>query len=188
MGEVLPNVVTPLTWSVIRATLTVDNSGKMRPEQFWPGSEGSKAAEAAGESAGLPAAQHTLSRREGRVYLAADDDGDIVGYAGLMMVEDEAHVTTVAVTPSARKRGVGKRLMLALVEAALAAGARHLTLEVRVSNSPARDLYQRFGFAPVGLRKNYYRDEDALIMWAIDIDGPSYGGRLDGIREELAHG
>jgi len=126
--------------------------------------------------------------REGRVYLAADDDGDIVGYAGLMMVEDEAHVTTVAVTPSARKRGVGKRLMLALVEAALAAGARHLTLEVRVSNSPARDLYQRFGFAPVGLRKNYYRDEDALIMWAIDIDGPSYGGRLDGIREELAHG
>ena len=60
--------------------------------------------------------------------------------------------------------------MLALVDAATAAGARHLTLEVRVSNEGARRLYQRFGFAPVGVRKDYYRDEDALVMWATDID------------------
>ena len=72
VGEVLPNVVTPLTWSVIRATLTVDNSRKMDPEQFWLASEGSEAVEAAGESAGLPAAHHTLSRQDGRVYLRMD--------------------------------------------------------------------------------------------------------------------
>ena len=75
--------------------------------------------------------------------------------------------------------------MLALVDAALAAGARYLTLEVRVSNEGARRLYQRFGFAPVGVRKDYYRDEDALVMWATDIDGDGYAERIASIREML---
>ena len=57
---------------------------------------------------------------------------------------------------------------------------------MRVSNLPARDLYQRFGFAPVGLRKNYYANEDALVMWAIDIDVPEYRDRLALIRQEVA--
>jgi ribosomal-protein-alanine N-acetyltransferase len=61
-------------------------------------------------------------------------------------------------------------------------GARHLTLEVRLSNSSAQGLYELFGFAPVGRRKNYYKDEDALIMWATDIDAPDYSERLAAIR------
>ena len=66
------------------------------------------------------------------------------------------------------------RLVLELVERSLDEGARHLTLEVRVSNHGAQRLYNRFGLAPVGVRKHYYRDEDALIMWVTDVDRPDY--------------
>ena len=123
--------------------------------------------------------------RNDRRYVVAEAGREIVGYAGLMLVDEDAHVTTIAVRPEARSRGLGTRLMLEIVDAALAADARHLTLEVRLSNRPARELYQRFGLAPVGVRKNYYRDEDALIMWAIDIDTPEYQTRLEAIRAGL---
>jgi ribosomal-protein-alanine N-acetyltransferase len=61
-------------------------------------------------------------------------------------------------------------------------GARHITLEVRSENEPARSLYARLGLAPVGVRKDYYGDDDALILWAHDIDSPEYRGRLEGLR------
>ena len=123
--------------------------------------------------------------REDRRYFVAEEGTAVVGYGGLMLIDEDAHITTVAVQPGARSRGLGTRLMLRLVDAALDAGARHLTLEVRLSNHSARELYRRFGLAPVGLRKNYYRDEDALIMWAIDIDTEEYGERLAHIRAGL---
>jgi len=120
-----------------------------------------------------------------RYVVAEDGTGTIVGYAGLLLVEDDAHITTLAVDPQVRRRRLGSRLMLALVDASLAAHARHLTLEVRMSNLSARRLYERFGFAPVGIRKNYYRDEDALVMWAIDIDTEEYEQRVAGIESGL---
>lgn len=123
--------------------------------------------------------------REDRIYLAADEGGELVGYAGLMVIGDEAHVTTLTVAPWARGKRVGTRLMLALAHRAREAKARSLTLEVRVSNLAAQALYRRFGMAPVGVRKRYYRDEDALIMWAHDIDGPEYERRLAEIEEAL---
>jgi ribosomal-protein-alanine N-acetyltransferase len=121
-----------------------------------------------------------------RYFVAEDSAGVIVGYAGLLLVEEDAHVTTLAVDPEVRRRQLGSRLMLALVDASLHAEARHLTLEVRMSNMSARRLYERFGFAPVGIRKNYYRDEDALVMWAIDIDTAEYEQRVAGIQAGLA--
>jgi ribosomal-protein-alanine N-acetyltransferase len=122
-----------------------------------------------------------------RIYLVAENgSGGIVGYGGLLLVDEDAHITTLAVIPEARGNGLGTRLMLALTDAAVTAGAAHLTLEVRLSNAPAQRLYRRFGFAPVGLRKNYYRDEDALVMWAIDIDTEEYRDRLQQIAEGLA--
>lgn len=121
-----------------------------------------------------------------RSYLVAEEDGDIVGYGGLLVVESDAHITTLAVTPAARRQRLGTRLMMALVAAAAERGVSHVTLEVRMSNEGAQRLYQRFGFAPVGLRKNYYRDEDALVMWASDINGVEYQARLMSVREELA--
>ncbi len=123
--------------------------------------------------------------RDDRIYLAAEDDGELVGYAGLMVIGEEAHVTTLTVAPSARGARIGTRLMAALARRAREARARSLTLEVRVSNVAAQALYQRFGMAPVGVRKGYYRDEDALIMWAHDIDGPDYERRLAEIEEAL---
>ena len=64
-------------------------------------------------------------------------------------------------------------------------GARHLTLEVRATNTDAQLLYERFGFSPVGKRKGYYQGEDAIVMWALDVDAEEYGTRLDEIRSEI---
>ena len=118
---------------------------------------------------------------ENRVYLTAQED-DLVGFGGVMVVGEEAHVTNLLVIPEARGRGVGMRLMIGLIDAAIEMGARHLTLEVGSGNEAARALYTRLGMAPVGVRKGYYLDGDALILWAHDIDGKDYTERLDHLR------
>ena len=111
---------------------------------------------------------------ENRSYLVAELDG-LVGFAGVMVVGDEAHVTNLLVAPTHRRQGVGGRLLRRLVEDSIEQGARHLTLEVRSKNDPARALYSRFGLAPVGTRPGYYEDDDALILWVHDI-ASAYGG------------
>ena len=121
----------------------------------------------------------------GRVYLVAEANGEVVGYSGLMLVLPEAHVTSVTVDPQRRGSRIGTRLMLRMCQEALAAGANSLTLEVRVSNRNAQALYHRFGMAPVGVRKRYYKDEDALVMWVHDIDSPEYRQRLEEIAGSL---
>lgn len=118
----------------------------------------------------------------GREYLVAEAEGAVVGYGGVMLVLPEAHITSLTVDSAQRGRAIGTRLMLALADEAREAGARSLTLEVRASNKNAQSLYTKFGMAPVGIRKRYYRDEDALIMWVHDIDRPEYSERLDSIR------
>ncbi len=116
-----------------------------------------------------------------RVYLAADDGG-VIGFGGVMLVGEEAHVTNLLVAPEARRRGIGLGLMIGLIEAAVDAGARHLTLEVRSNNEAARALYAVLGLAPVGVRKEYYGDDDALILWAHDLDSEDYRARLEALR------
>ena len=108
-----------------------------------------------------------------RIYLVAGGE-EVVGYAGVMVVGDEAHVTNLLVDPDHRGRGIGRSLMLALIEAAVDRGARHLTLEVRRHNHAARSLYAGLGMAPVGVRAGYYGDDDALVLWAHDIHLPEY--------------
>ncbi|HEU4895671.1 MAG TPA: ribosomal protein S18-alanine N-acetyltransferase, partial [Acidimicrobiia bacterium] len=115
---------------------------------------------------------------ENRVYLIVEGEDDIAGFGGVMIVGDEAHVTNLLVSDSHRRQGLGRALMLALTEAAIASGARHLTLEVRTGNEAARALYARLGLVPVGIRPRYYGDDDALILWAHDIDRPDYLERL----------
>ena len=126
----------------------------------------------------------------GRVYLVAEVDGELAGFAGMMVVGEDGHVTNIAVDPGRRRGKVATRLMLELVDRGLAGGARHLTLEVRASNRSAQRLYTRFGMAPVGVRKDYYIDEDALIMWVTDIDRPEYAARIAAIRARMgdSHG
>lgn len=122
----------------------------------------------------------------GRKYVKAVAGDRLVGYAGLMLLGEDAHVTTVVVDPDHRGGGIGTRLMLDLVDEARSAGATSLTLEVRVSNEAAQALYRRFGMAPVGVRKKYYVTEDALIMWVHDIGSAEYGARLSSIRSGLS--
>lgn len=111
---------------------------------------------------------YELLENERALYLVAKSPwGDVIGYIGLWVIFDEGHITNVAVHPDYRRRGVGKALMLAMVEAVKQRGVRHLTLEVRRSNLAAQDLYQKLGFVHMGVRRKYYLDnnEDALIMW-----------------------
>jgi ribosomal-protein-alanine N-acetyltransferase len=108
-----------------------------------------------------------------RIYLAADEDG-VLGYGGVMIVGEDAHVTNLLVAEGRRGEGIGRRLLVELIRTSVTAGARHLTLEVRVGNVAARSLYASLGMAPVGVRPGYYGDEDALILWAHDIDRPEY--------------
>jgi len=122
----------------------------------------------------------------GRRYLVAVTDETIVAYGGIMVIEGDAHIMNLAVAPDHRRRGLATRVLLSLIDEALGLGASHLTLELRVTNEGARALYEKFGFAPVGVRPGYYGDEDALIMWALDADAADYAARLDRIRKEAA--
>jgi ribosomal-protein-alanine N-acetyltransferase len=106
-----------------------------------------------------------------RAWVVARTGHRVVGFGGLMVVLEEGHVTNVAVDPEYHRRHVATRMLLVLVEQAVERGVVDLTLEVRMSNRPAQLLYQRFGFAPGGVRPRYYQDngEDALVMWAHGI-------------------
>ncbi len=121
-----------------------------------------------------------LALRSTRAYVVARVGREVIGYAGLMMSVNDGHITTIAVDPERQRQGVATRLLLALAREAVARGATALTLEVRLSHRGAQRLYQRFGFTAVGVRKGYYGDtgEDALIMWAHDIDQPDYTALL----------
>jgi [ribosomal protein S18]-alanine N-acetyltransferase len=123
-----------------------------------------------------------------RCYLVARFDKTIVGYAGLIRYGDEAHVTNIAVDPQQHRLGIGTRLLHELVIQAIEMGGHAISLEVRVTNWGAQRLYGRFGFRPVGIRRNYYQElhEDALIMWTDDIRTQQYGDRLQTIAMSVA--
>lgn len=123
-----------------------------------------------------------LEQGDRRRYVVARHNGRVVGYGGLLLTIPgaEAHITTIGVDPVERGRSIGRQILVHLAEAAIEQGADALTLEVRPSNEPAMALYRRFGFAPEGVRKGYYADvgEDALILWAREIQGEAFQHRL----------
>ena len=99
-------------------------------------------------------------------YVVLRRSGETVGYAGMWLVIDEAHVTNVAIRKDLRGQGLGEKLMRALIQLAADSGMIWMTLEVRRSNAAAQGLYRKLGFGDVGWRKRYYEDngEDALLM------------------------
>ena len=112
----------------------------------------------------------------------------VIGYGGLWLMVDEAHVTSVAVHPQFRGQGLGELLMLSLMEVALRLDARFVTLEVRVSNAVARKLYEKLGFRQAGIRPRYYTDnnEDAVVMWSDEVRAPPFRERLAERQRALA--
>ncbi len=128
-----------------------------------------------------------IALRSSRAYFVARVGRDVVGYAGVMMSLTDGHVTTIAVDPAWHRHGIGMRLLLALAREGIERGATALTLEVRLSNRGAQELYKRFGFTAVGVRKGYYQDtgEDALVMWAYGVDELAYTRLLAGLERAI---
>jgi len=111
----------------------------------------------------------------------------IVGFAGMWLAFDEAHVTTIGVDPVHRGQGLGELMLLCMFDEASARGARWLTLEVRVTNDAAQALYRKYGFTTQGTRKRYYSDnnEDALIMWTPALNDSQFHATLESRRRAL---
>lgn len=109
-----------------------------------------------------------ITNTENRRYTVAVENKKIVGYLGLMYVLDEFHINTIGTLPGEERRGIAASLLDEGWADAKKRGMKRATLEVAVSNKPAQALYAKYGFAPVGIRKNYYEkiQEDALVLWA----------------------
>ncbi len=120
--------------------------------------------------------------------VAALPDGMIAGYAGMWVIMDELHMTTIAVDPAVRGLKIGERLLLDTIREGIRRGAERATLEVRERNAVAHNLYVKYGFEDVAVRKNYYSDngENAIIMWANDLMLPPYQAMLADYEGRLA--
>jgi [ribosomal protein S18]-alanine N-acetyltransferase len=114
-----------------------------------------------------------------RHYLVGTIGNELVGYGGLLYVENDAHVTNIAVDPMWRSRGIATELLLDLAWEANRRGCEAMTLEVRHTNVAAQQLYRRFGFVPAGVRKKYYENrDDAIVMWCAGVQEPEFAERL----------
>jgi ribosomal-protein-alanine N-acetyltransferase len=107
-------------------------------------------------------------------FLARDSDGHAVGFCSFWRVLDELHINNLAVLPEVRRKGVASLLLSHVLREGARLGAIRATLEVRRSNEPARELYERFGFSIAGVRHGYYSNpiEDALILWRDGLETP----------------
>ena len=161
MITALDVVITPMRRRHLRAVLAIEQAVNPKP---WT----------------QQVLESELDQTDTRVYVVARVGRTVVGFAGVMMALDDGHITNIAVDPSWQRQRIAARLLTVLARSAVARGARALTLEVRLSNKAAQELYRRFSFAPVGVRKGYYQqpDEDALIMWAHDVDQPEFAALL----------
>lgn len=121
-------------------------------------------------------------------YVVARAGNRLVGFAGIWMMVDEAHVTTFGVHPDWRRQGIGRHLLLSLCDISIAIRARRMTLEVRESNRAAQALYADFGFEVLGRRRAYYSDdgEDALVMTTPNLDEAAMREILEAERRRLA--
>jgi ribosomal-protein-alanine N-acetyltransferase len=130
-----------------------------------------------------------LSLRPSRptATVSTPDLMSIIGFAGLWLMVDEAHITTIAMHPNYRRMGLGELLLASLIDIAYEIGAKWVTLEVRVSNYTAQNLYHKYGFREAGLRHRYYSDnqEDALIMWTEEIHSPAYRQKFQELKAAL---
>jgi ribosomal-protein-alanine N-acetyltransferase len=130
---------------------------------------------------------HELDENRLATYRVARFEGKVVGYGGIWVITEDAHITTIGVHPDHQGRHFGEALFLVLMEESVRAGAAWMSLEVRASNVSAQRLYRKYGFAVISVRKGYYHDnqEDAFVMWAGDLRGKLYGKRLTVLRELL---
>ena len=120
-------------------------------------------------------------------YYVGRIDGKIVAYGGIWVILEDSHITTIAVHPDQRGRGLGEQMLVHLLDEAMSRGASWITLEVRESNEVAQRLYRKYGFTNVSVRRAYYSDnnENAVVMWAGNLRGQLYKNRLRSLRAAL---
>jgi ribosomal-protein-alanine N-acetyltransferase len=161
MAVSVPVVVEPMRMGDVSAVLEIERLSFNAP---WP----------------AYAFEQELTANRLAHYVVARNDERVVGFGGIWLMVDEAHITTFGVHPDHRRQGVGRRLLLRLAEMAIELGTARMTLEVRVSNAPAQALYGSFGFRVAGRRIAYYSDdgEDALVMTTPELAGPTMRATL----------
>ena len=129
-------------------------------------------------------ADELLLVESSRNWLVALAEGEVVGFAGSMFVEADAHLMNLGVDPNHHRKGIARKLMTQMMRDVRRGGFLNMTLEVRPDNEAAVALYREFGMEPSGVRKNYYpNDQDALIMWVHNIADESYSRRLSEIAQ-----
>lgn len=129
-----------------------------------------------------------ISNHVGRYYtLLHQETGQVLGYCGFWLILDEAHITTIAVRPEFRGHALGELMLLQVLERSMATSIHWATLEVRVSNYSAQNLYYKYAFSSVGVRPRYYQDnqEDALIMTTSNITGEEYRANYRALKLKL---
>jgi [ribosomal protein S18]-alanine N-acetyltransferase len=121
-------------------------------------------------------------------YFVGRIDDCVVAYGGIWVILEDSHITTLAVDPLHRGKRLGEVMLLRLVDEAIERGAAWMTLEVRESNSVAQQLYRKYGFTTVTMRRGYYSDdnESALVMWAGNLKSEIYRNRLGVLRARSA--
>jgi [ribosomal protein S18]-alanine N-acetyltransferase len=125
----------------------------------------------------------------GRKTQPEPDTPRLAGFAGMWIMYDEAHITTIGVDPDYRGQGLGELMLVAMIDESLRRGATWITLEVRVSNDLAQGLYRKYGFIVQGTRRRYYSDngEDAYIMWSRSLKDPDYLEEIERLRTGIMH-
>lgn len=114
-------------------------------------------------------------------YLVAEQHGEVIGYAGMLVVKEDSHLTTIAVHPLWRNQGIGRKLLEAMIAKALDLGAEKMTLEVRIGNTVAQKLYEQYGFVTIARLRHYYLDtgDDALVMSLNPLRLSSFGSSVN---------
>ena len=120
-------------------------------------------------------------------YVAKNKDNEIVGFMGAWTILDESHITTIAIKPECKRQHIGESLLMNFIEDSYKKFVKYITLEVRVSNEPAINLYKKYSFKSLGTRKGYYQDnnEDALIMWTENIFSDNFKDMYNKNKSEL---
>lgn len=110
---------------------------------------------------------YEMTDNEHAYYIVAEEANRLIGFCGMWLIMDQCHITNIAISPEERGKKLGERLMKEAIEVAKSNGAKTMTLEARVSNHVAQNLYRKLGFQNGGIRKRYYSDnlEDAIVMW-----------------------
>ncbi|MCE5314846.1 MAG: ribosomal protein S18-alanine N-acetyltransferase [Armatimonadota bacterium] len=123
-------------------------------------------------------------------YVVACVDSEIAGYAGMWIIMDEAHITTLGVARSNRGCKIGERLLVSLLDEAMCRSARRATLEVRQSNDVAQNLYRKYEFIPAAIRRGYYTDnqENAVIMWIDNMTTQAWLKKYRALKQQLYAG